>query len=260
MPRVIGSRKMGEQGIRKGKKGQPSRARSARSCNSLAHGPPGESKCYPLVEELPHADEATVKHENVRLLLVLSAVALSACGVEPPHSIVPIPRSFETGEGAFVLDASSAIGLTDPSDTEARQVVELWAGAVRVGTGLTLPFSADGALRFGVDGSGGPESYRLTVSESGVLIAAGDHAGLFYGLQTLSQLLPPGLGDGAGSVAASLEVRSVRIDDAPRFPYRGMHLDVARHFFGPDFVKRYIDMLARYKINRFHWHLTEDQG
>ena len=52
----------------------------------------------------------------------------------------------------------------------------------------------------------------------------------------------------------------MRIDDAPRFSYRGMHLDVARHFFGPDFVKRYIDMLARYKINRFHWHLTEDQG
>ena len=130
----------------------------------------------------------------------------------------------------------------------------------RVGTGLGLPFLAEGALRFGVDGSGGPESYRLTVSETGISVAAGDHAGLFYGLQTLSQLLPPGLGDGAGRrgdggrggdaglAPASLEVRSVRIDDAPRFSYRGMHLDVARHFFGPDFVKRYIDMLARYKI------------
>jgi hexosaminidase len=60
--------------------------------------------------------------------------------------------------------------------------------------------------------------------------------------------------------AAPLQVAALRVDDAPRFPYRGMHLDVARHFFGPDFVKRYIDMLARYKINRFHWHLTEDQG
>ena len=199
-------------------------------------------------------------------LLLMSALALSACGSEPPHSIVPIPRSFEAVDGAFVLDASSAITLTDPSDTEAREVVELWAGAARVGTGFVLPFSADGALRVGVDGSGGPESYRLTVSESGISIVAGDHSGLFYGFQTLSQLLPPGLGDGAGRgrgaglAAVPLEVRSVRIDDAPRFSYRGMHLDVARHFFGPDFVKRYIDMLARYKINRFHWHLTEDQG
>ena len=201
-----------------------------------------------------------MKRGDLLGLLLMSALALSACGSEPPHSIVPIPRSFETGEGAFVLDASSAITLTDPNDDEAREVVELWAGPVRVGTGLALPFSTDGALRVGVDGSGGPESYRLTVSESGISIAAGDHAGLFYGLQTLSQLLPPGLGDGARSAAAPLEVRSVRIDDAPRFSYRGMHLDVARHFFGPDFVKRYIDMLARYKINRFHWHLTEDQG
>ena len=218
-----------------------------------------------------------MRHWDVLGLLLMSAVAMSACDREPRHSIVPMPRSFEAGEGVFVLDESSAITLTDPSDNEAREVVELWAGLARVGTGLPLPFSADGALRVGVDGSGGPESYRLTVSESGISIAAGDHAGLFYGLQTLSQLLPPGMGDGvglgdgvrlgdggpgrgSGSAATPLEVRSVRIDDAPRFPYRGMHLDVARHFYGPDFVKRYIDMLARYKINRFHWHLTEDQG
>ncbi|MEE8146635.1 MAG: beta-N-acetylhexosaminidase, partial [Longimicrobiales bacterium] len=199
-------------------------------------------------------------------LLVLSTVVISACGREPAHSIVPMPRSFEAEEGVFVLDAMSVIALTDPSDSEAREVVDLWAGPVRVGTGLALPFTADGALRFGVDGNGGPESYRLTVSESGISILAGDHAGLFYGLQTLSQLFPPGLedsagsGGGAGLGAAPLEVGSVRIEDAPRFSYRGMHLDVARHFFGPDFVKRYIDMLARYKINRFHWHLTEDQG
>ena len=128
---------------------------------------------------------------------MMSAVALSGCGREPPHNIVPLPRSFEGGEGVFVLDAASAISLIDPSDTEARELVELWAGPVRIGTGLNLPFSADGALRVGVDGNGGPESYRLTVSESGISIYAGDHAGLFYGLQTLSQLLPAGLEDGA---------------------------------------------------------------
>ena len=149
----------------------------------------------PLLEEVSSAYEATVRHGDVLGLLLMSAVAMSACMSQPPHSIVPIPRSFETGEGVFVLDAASAISLSDPSDTEAREVVELWAGPVRSGTGLNLPFSADGALRVGVDGNGGPESYRLTVSESGISIYAGDHAGLFYGLQTLSQLLPAGLED-----------------------------------------------------------------
>ena len=83
-----------------------------------------------------------MRHSNVLGLLLISAVALSACGRGPPHSIVPIPRSFETGEGVFVLDAASAIGLIDPSDTEARDVVELWA-PVRVGTGLALPLPVD---------------------------------------------------------------------------------------------------------------------
>ncbi len=133
-----------------------------------------------------------MRHGDVLGLLLMSAVAVSACSREPPHSIVPVPRSFETGEGVFRLDAASALSLLDPSDTEAREVVELWAGLVRVGTGLALPFSAGGALRVGVDGNGGPESYRLTVSESGISIAAGDHSGLFYGLQTLCSSCPQG--------------------------------------------------------------------
>src|SRR5690606_11449806 len=76
---------------------------------------------------------------------------------------------------------------------------------------------------------------------------------LFYGMQTLRQLLPAGP-DAARGIPA------VTIEDAPRFPYRGMHLDVGRHFFPVAFIKRYIDLLATYKINTFHWHLTEDQG
>ena len=107
-----------------------------------------------------------MRHSNVLGLLLISAVALSACGRGPPHSIVPIPRSFETGEGVFVLDAASAIGLIDPSDTEAREVVELWAGPVRVGTGLALPFSTDGALRLRSRrkrGSGELSTHRVRV-------------------------------------------------------------------------------------------------
>ncbi|MBT8488411.1 MAG: beta-N-acetylhexosaminidase, partial [Gemmatimonadetes bacterium] len=100
---------------------------------------------------------------------------------------------------------------------------------------------------------------RLEVTRDGVTIVGADHAGVFYGLQTLSQFMPPEAETGAVA-DGGVEIPAVTIVDEPRFSYRGMHLDVARHFFGPDFVKRYIDVLARYKINRFHWHLTEDQG
>lgn len=94
-----------------------------------------------------------------------------------------------------------------------------------------------------------PEGYRLMARNGSVEIVGGSEAGVFYGLQTLEQLK-----DSAGYVPV------VTIEDAPRFPWRGMHLDVARHFFSKDFVKRYLDILAYHKINTFHWHLTDGIG
>lgn len=186
-------------------------------------------------------------------------VMMSACDAGPEHSIVPMPQSVVPGDGSFTLDASSAIALVDATDTEALGVANLWAAPFRASAGLPLPTSSTGTIRLGVDGVGIPESYRLDVTPDGITVTAADHAGLFYGLQTLGQLLPPGTESGEPG-GESVSVRAVHIEDAPRFSYRGMHLDVARHFFEPAFVKHYIDLLARYKINRFHWHLTEDQG
>lgn len=99
----------------------------------------------------------------------------------------------------------------------------------------------------------GTEGYRLRTSGDVVVIESGGPAGSFYALQTLTQLLTS---DGSGGV----ELPVISIEDEPRFAYRGLHLDVGRHFFEIEFVKRYIDLLSRYKMNRFHWHLTEDQG
>jgi hexosaminidase len=101
----------------------------------------------------------------------------------------------------------------------------------------------------------GREGYRLESDTAGVRLTAATHAGLFYGLQTLRQLLPP-----AADSATSPAIPAVEIEDRPRFAYRGMQLDVGRHFFPVPFIKRYIDLLATYKMNTFHWHLTEDQG
>jgi len=198
----------------------------------------------------------------MRRAMVLSLgalVILSACDRGPAPSIVPVPAEMSQRWGAFVLDATTSISLTDPGDAEARRVADMWAGPLRAGGGLSLSLAEGGAIRLGVDGAGEAEGYRLDVSSDGITVIGTDHAGLWYGLQTLSQLLPSGAerGDIPGG---AVEVQAIEISDAPRFRYRGMHLDVARHFYEPDFVKHYIDLLAMYKINRFHWHLTEDQG
>ncbi|PWG80115.1 beta-N-acetylhexosaminidase [Pararcticibacter amylolyticus] len=103
------------------------------------------------------------------------------------------------------------------------------------------------------DGNQTSGSYSLSVDKKGVRIRGNDAAGVFYGVQTLIQLLP-------SAKSTSLSVPFVTVNDAPRFSYRGMHLDVARHFFPVSFVKKYIDYLALHKFNYFHWHLTDDQG
>ena len=142
-------------------------------------------------------------------------------------------------------DELRALGsyAADLIESELGWRAELVSGSTPV-AGVTLLLTAP-------DSTLGREGYRLTSGPSGVVIEAPGQAGLFYGLQTLRQLLHAG---------APGTVPTLRITDAPRFPYRGMHLDVARHFFSVEFVERYIDLLSRFKFNTFHWHLTDDQG
>ena len=99
-----------------------------------------------------------------------------------------------------------------------------------------------------------PESYRLKIDPQGIEITGSDHAGTFYGIQTLLQILE------TSKIENAPTVKSMIIEDSPRFKWRGMLLDVARHMFPADFIKRYIDIIAAHKMNVFHWHLTEDQG
>jgi hexosaminidase len=106
---------------------------------------------------------------------------------------------------------------------------------------------------------GHPEGYRLTVTSQGITLASAGPAGVFYGLQTLRQLLPPPSPDGSAGPRPWF-IPAVDIEDRPRFRWRGLHLDVGRHFQPAGFIKRYIDLLAAAKLNTFHWHLTEDQG
>jgi hexosaminidase len=186
-------------------------------------------------------------------------------------SIIPAPRQIKGGSGTFHLDRSTRIMLSDPTSTELRTLVELLAAPLRVASGLPLPVSPHPADDRTLDaislrltpgaGSVEPESYRLLVTQRGVMLSAPTTAGLFWGLQTVRQLLPPEFERGVDSATSvRWTIPALEIEDAPRFPYRGLLLDVARWYYPPEFIKRLIDLLALYKLNTLQLHLTDDQG
>jgi hexosaminidase len=185
------------------------------------------------------------------LIALLVLLAAGDTTPLPPVTVVPRPAFIEQGQGWFAARATTPIVAATPSDPAVAPLVSLAGGILEnhaphgpvEGGHVRLELAPAGALP--------AEGYELIASRSGVTIRGASPAGLFYGLQTLRQLLPV---DGSGRIPA------VTIRDAPRFPYRGMHLDVGRHLFPVAFIKRYIDLLARYKLNTFHWHLTDDQG
>ncbi|GAA3229447.1 beta-N-acetylhexosaminidase [Actinocorallia longicatena] len=172
-------------------------------------------------------------------------------------SVIPAPQSVTLGDGAFVLTAETAV-----SAPEGRAAAEL-TGLLRTATGFPLPLAGDGAIALIIED--GPqdgldaEAYRLESTPAGVTITASTDEGLFRGVQTLRQLLPAAI-ESAAPVTAEWIVPAVTITDAPRFPWRGVLLDVARHFFDVAAVKRFIDRLVPYKLNILHLHLTDDQG
>ncbi len=221
-----------------------------------------------------------------RLITAAAVVAWAACGGPAPTAeqaptpvptqvpagsmttiadlhLTPWPAAVEPARGALPLTALGRIAVSDPADAEVRALAQYTADLFRLYGSRDLTVSAGPVttpsagsvsllLRKG-EARGHPEQYVLEVTPQAVSVSASSHAGLFYGLQTLRQLLPP-------SGASPRVLPAVRIEDVPRFAYRGMHLDVGRHFFPVEFVKRYIDLMSMYKINTFHWHLTEDQG
>ena len=175
--------------------------------------------------------------------------------------IIPRPAKIEERAGAFEVAVDTAIAVSAGSEEIGQFLRRLLAPA----TGFELPVSADGmgsssiALLRVDDGSLGDEGYRLSVNQERIRAEATTEAGLFYAVQSLRQLLPAEIEKG-DRIEGRLTVPAVEVEDRPRFGWRGMHLDVCRHFFSVDFIKRYLDLMALHKLNLFHWHLTEDQG
>jgi len=179
-------------------------------------------------------------------------------------AVIPRPVHVTRGTGAFLLTPATAI----VTDRATRQIGYLLADWLQPATGYRLAVGAasGGAARtitLRLDTTLtrlGDEGYRLTVSGTRITIRARRPAGVFYGVETLRQLLPPDIFRAARVDSVTWTVPAVEIEDQPRFQWRGAHLDVSRSFMPKEFVKKYVDLLALHKLNRFHWHLTDDQG
>ncbi|MCX2678392.1 beta-N-acetylhexosaminidase [Galbibacter sp. EGI 63066] len=198
------------------------------------------------------------------LLFVLSVCACSnkhkeAKNVASDYNIIPKPVSMVPADGKFLVDAETIVSGNASLEKEGAYLAQL----LSIASGHEISFNPEGdrvdnAIVIQTDESiANEEGYTLSVQYNQIVITGKTAKGVFYGIQSLRQLLPEETEKGA---VAELTIPAVEIEDNPEFKYRGMHLDVARHFFPVDFVKKYIDLIAMHKMNKFHWHLTEDQG
>lgn len=173
---------------------------------------------------------------------------------------IPAPAQFSPGHGHFTLNANTRITASAELLAEARQL----AAALRPATGFPLPVSQSLAqghvINFAVDSALAAEEYQVTVTEADVTITAAGGAGAFYAAQVLQQLLPPQIYRRATTTGVTWQIPVCEIADRPRFGWRGVMLDVSRHFMPKADVLRFIDLAAMHRLNVFHWHLTDDQG
>ncbi len=193
--------------------------------------------------------------KHVLILAVLTtAVSCSpekGATTQPDISIIPQPQQISPGEGVLTWDEPFTLAATTSEEKAVAAFLLEYLADKQLP--VTIDSSAKGNTfaTFAITDAKNfnPEGYRLSVTQKGILLQAGTAAGLFYGVQSLIQLS-----------SNPKQIPVVEITDQPRFGYRGLHLDVGRHLFPVEFIKKYIDLMARFKFNRFHWHLTEDQG
>lgn len=194
----------------------------------------------------------------------LMAVCLSASCMADGLSIIPRPAKLVEGNGQFTFGQVTTAWADAYEGDSIQSLLKSFEQEFTSTTGLAFKASkaAKAALQLRLNPLLKGESYCLTVSKTNVIIEAARPVGFFYALQTLKQMLPTRAVMAGVSVekGTSMTLPVVEIEDAPRFGWRGFMLDEGRHFFGKKAVKQVLDVMAAYKMNRFHWHLTDDQG
>jgi hexosaminidase len=192
-----------------------------------------------------------------RFLTIFLSCILLQTRAQTSVSVIPAPVKAEIKTGSFTITSQTVI-VADSNEENATvyflnaYLQKYYGFSLRTVKQAATNFISIGTRTF-IKAPDRPERYTLVISNKAVQIKGDSHGGSFYGLQTLLQLLPV-------QKSGSLKIPAVAIEDYPRFGYRGAMLDVSRHFFDVDFIKKYLDLLALHKINTFHWHLTDDQG
>ena len=198
------------------------------------------------------------------LLLALACVCVALVQAASPLSLIPLPASVQQGSGQFTFPAKVQLCVPSYTGDSVKAVAKRWAGNFTKSTGIKVSVGkkTNAAIQLRLNSGLAPEAYDLQVTRERIVIEAARPAGFFYALQTLNQLLP------SRAVMAGVKATDVQawtlpvvtIKDHPRFEWRGFMLDEGRHFYGKEEIKKLLDVMAAYKLNRFHWHLTEDQG
>lgn len=199
------------------------------------------------------------KHHLLGVILLCSGLFSCSSGViqQANYEVIPLPQEIKITTGNFVLNDRTSI-VYPKDNKEMQQNANLLAEYIHQMSGKKLkvidePVTSNTIILATGLNADNAEAYQLKVTQDNVIITGTSEAGTFYGIQTLRKSLPiTNKGD--------ISLPAAEINDYPRFSYRGVHLDVSRHFFPADSVKRFIDMMALHNINRLHWHLTDDQG
>jgi hexosaminidase len=186
---------------------------------------------------------------------------LTACFKEKKANtftnIIPVPNEQVITKGVFVLSSNTKLTY----DESLKSIADFFKSYIEKGSNIKLNTTSKNSIHFKIDNAiSDDEAYQLKITSAKILISAKSQKGAFYAFQSLRQLLPVDFEKSNTSNKTQIAIQCLEIKDAPQFEYRGMHLDVARHFFSVAFIKKYINLMAMLKMNTFHWHLTEDQG
>lgn len=195
-----------------------------------------------------------IMRKCIVLIFMICAIKLNA---QQSAIIIPQPVSIQLYNGSFIIDTKTSLKF-NAQNKDLKAAADFFGEYMGNVSGITIAQNKSATkyieLKIAKEAEIGDEGYLLNVTTSSIVITANSKAGILYGMQSVFQSITKNNSDTLCSIPA------MQVKDYPRFKWRGMHLDVGRHFFPVAFIKKYIDFLATYKMNRFHWHLTEDQG
>lgn len=205
----------------------------------------------------------------IALALLFASCSMKAKESETTINVIPYPQSVEVGKGTF-KGAGANFNCDQAIDAKSQEIIKEFADKITFVSGRICSYATPVGLAkdcakvkgfiFLKDANLAEEEYSIAVSKINCIVRASSYNGFLYAIQTLKQLTSVNIFGDEPNPAEKFLFPCVKIQDKPRFGYRGMHLDCSRHFFSVEEVKKYLDIMALYKLNRFHWHLTDDQG